>query len=168
MYIRFKQGEILGDQLLEWWSELEDRRADRAQLRRADSTAEVIMTPAFQHLCRRIGGREWSETQREHFAAVVGLLAHVRADHDEEPAKSMSRHAEGSDRPVVSALRFRRLLESPDLETLFSGLRRALPLVDGRIHLLQLATDVMHFFDRDDKVRKRWAYEYVWPEKTAE
>ena len=66
------------------------------------------------------------------------------------------------DKPAVSPLRFMRLLESPDIDALFSGLRRALPLIQHRADVLQLATDVVNW---GDAVKKRWAYAYRWPDK---
>jgi CRISPR system Cascade subunit CasB len=66
------------------------------------------------------------------------------------------------DKPVVSELRFRRLLESPDIDALFTGLRRALPLIGYRCDPLALATDVVNW---GDVVRKRWAYGFDWPDR---
>ena len=75
----------------------------------------------------------------------------------------MSQKESGQDRPPVSELRFMRLLESPDLDALFIGLRRALPLAKHSVDVLALANDVVHW---SDAVKKRWAYSYEWPEKS--
>jgi CRISPR system Cascade subunit CasB len=68
------------------------------------------------------------------------------------------------DKPCISPLRFTRLLESPDVDALFSGLRRALPLLQHRTDVLALATDVVNW---GDAVKKRWAYAYHWPAKAG-
>lgn len=66
------------------------------------------------------------------------------------------------DKPSVSPLRFMRLLEATDTDTVFSGLRRLLPLIQHRTDVLALATDVVNW---GDVVKKRWAYAYDWPAK---
>ena len=88
-------------------------------------------TPAFVcltgecpvHCCKRfsvsLGGRE-----RDRLAALIGLAAHLKEKDGSSLPEAMSRRAEGADRNAVSDLRFARLLDSPDLEALFVGLRR--------------------------------------------
>ena len=76
----------------------------------------------------------------------------------------MSQRDEGRDRPHVSELRFLRLLDAPDSEALYVGLRRVLPLMKHRLDVLALAND---FFYWGDEAKKRWAYGYRWPDKTA-
>ena len=55
-----------------------------------------------------------------------------------------------------------RLLDAPDSEALFSGVRRVLPLM-GSVDVIALANDLMFW---GDAVKKRWAYGYDWPEKS--
>ena len=69
-----------------------------------------------------------------------------------------------ADRPVVSELRFLRLLQSPDTDSLFIGLRRLLPLMGNSLDVIALATDLLNW---GDKVRKQWAYDYDWPEQAS-
>lgn len=150
-------------------------RAGRALLRRADSLAAVVMTPVYQRLFHglcRAGWRAEDDWRNDRLAAVAGLLAHVAADEDRPLPLAMSRRDKAAgdandDRPPVSPLRFKRLLESPDVETLFIGLRRTLPLLRQgggiRIDVRGLATDVVNW---GDGVKKRWAYGYVaWGNK---
>lgn len=168
------------ERLLSWWTYLEDNRADRAILKRAPSLTAVALSAPYQKLYRELLAVGWPEreaaetSQRNNrLAAVVGLLANVRGEQDGtkqrngelKPAKAMSRKDKDSDRPVVSELRFRRLLESPDLESLFSGLRRVLPMVGSHINVADLAEDILHW---GDSVKKRWAYQYDWPEKSGD
>ncbi len=68
------------------------------------------------------------------------------------------------ERPAFSELRFRRLLDSPSIDEVFIGLRRALPLVAYQANVLELANDVLFW---GDGVKKRWAYTYRWPAKSA-
>ena len=158
--------------LLRWWKTLVIEnpsgaaRADRAVLRRANDLTAVACLPAYQRVYRAMAGAEgasdWQDYQKERIAAAVALLAHVKADSGLSVPKAMSQRAEGSDRNPVSELRFRRLLDASDVETLFAGLRRALPLIEHRISPESLVRDV--FFWGDD-AKKRWAYDYAWPPK---
>ncbi len=156
--------------LLRWWKTLVIEnpsgaaRADRAVLRRANDLTAVACLPAYQRVYRAMaaaaGAGDWHDHQKERIAAAVALLAHVKSDNALSVPKAMSQRAEGSDRNPVSELRFRRLLDAPDAETLFAGLRRALPLIDYRVHPASLVEDVFFW---GDKVKKRWAYDYAWP-----
>lgn len=150
-------------------------RAGRAVLRRADSVTAVVMTPTYQRLHRRLCAAGWQarEWPDDHLAAAIGLLAHVEVDDDQPLPRAMSCRSRGDsdpstsdDRPPVSPLRFMRLLESPDVDALFTGLRRALPLLSQgggiRADVRALATDVVNW---GDGVKKRWAYAYDWPDK---
>lgn len=155
--------------VIDWWKTLVIdnpsglARADRAALRRAHDLTAVACLPAYQRVYRRMadaeGAGEWSGYQRERIAAIVALLAHVKADNGLSLPRAMSQRAEGSDRNPVSELRFRRLLDAGDVETLFAGLRRALPLVEHRVNPESLAQDVFRWGDR---IKKDWAYDYAW------
>lgn len=153
-----------GKRLLEWWQGLEDDRATRAILRRSDSITSVTLSIPFQRLYRSLRAVGWNAEDKSYLndrlAAAVGVLAHVKQNADSKPAKSMSQREQGADRPAVSELRFVRLLESPDLDALFAGLRRVLPLMDGAVNILALTNDILNWGDR---VKKDWAYSYDWP-----
>lgn len=167
MAIQFNKETGIGKVLLNWWEGLEDDRASRAVLRRASSITAVSLTPPYQRLYQRLLIVGWPDKaapyQNDHLAAVAGLLAHIKQNDGRALAKAMSQKEPGQDRPPVSELRFMRLLESPDLDALFSGLRRALPLAQHSVDVLALANDVVHW---GDAVKKRWAYSYEWPEKS--
>lgn len=161
----FRPQQPWGDILLNWWRGLADDTGGRAALRRASDLTAVVLSPAYQRLHRRLQGAGWPGTawQTERLAAAAGLLAHVRDVDDHSLPESMSQR--DGDKPRVSPLRFRRLLETQDIDALFAGLRRTLPLLQHRADPLALANDVVGWGDR---VRRRWAYEYDWPEqKTA-
>ncbi len=156
--------------LLRWWKTLVIEnpsgaaRADRAVLRRANDLTAVACLPAYQRVYRAMasaeGAGDWQDYQRERIAAVVALLAHVKAENALSVPKAMSQRAEGSDRNPVSELRFRRLLDATDTQTLFVGLRRTLPLIEHRVNPESLVKDLFFW---GDVVKKRWAYDYAWP-----
>jgi CRISPR system Cascade subunit CasB len=170
---------VLGDApkgvLKRWWHTISrddasgSARADRATLRRADSLRAVACTPAYQRVYREMAaahvGDPWRDYEQERIAAIVGLAAHLKESSPHSLPKAMSRPAEGSDRNPVSDLRFMRLLNAPDIEAVYTGLRRSLPLIGHSVDLLSLADDV---FGWGDVVKKRWAYDYTWPKKSGD
>ena len=165
----FRKNPRLAAALRGWWSGLDDDRAARAELRRAHDITAVSLTPAYQRAYRRLREAGWdvegASPLNDRLAAVIGLLAHVKTDGDQSPAQAMSRDDSGGGRPPVSPLRFQWLLEAPDLDALFIGLRRTLPLVNHQISITALANDILFW---GDKVKKNWAYAYEWPAKKAD
>lgn len=156
--LNFRAQQAWGDLLLHWWQGLDGDRGGRAALRRAPDITAVVLLPAFQRLHRRLLAAGWPDItwRNDRLAAAAGLLAHVRLHSAHTLPAAMSQ----GDKPCVSPLRFTRLLESPDIDALFAGLRRALPLLQHQADVLALTTDVVNW---DDSVKKRWAYAYNWP-----
>jgi CRISPR system Cascade subunit CasB len=160
--LRFRDDDAASEALLAWWNALEKRRGDRAELRRAGAIVDVALTPAFQRLYARLDPqRACSAPQQDRLAAVVGLLAHLKVASDKSLPLAMSDKADAAAANPVSPLRFKRLLEAPDVDALFVGLRRTLPLVAHKADPLSIARDVFFW---GDEVRKRWAYDYRWPD----
>lgn len=157
--------EVLGA-LMHWWTRISDEsasgqdKADRAILKRCDSIEAVTRTAAYHRVYRAMRaqhrGEDWKPWEQDRLAMLVGLAAHVKRG-GRKLAAEMNRQAPGSDRPAVSELRFRRLLESPDNDSLFVALLRVLPLVQRQLDLYPLARDL---FAWGDSVKKRWAYDY--------
>ena len=167
--ISFRPETALGQALLRWWQGLDNHRGSRAELRRAHDLTAIALTGAYQHLYRTLLAFGWPEEDKpennwrnERLAAIAGLLAQVKGLDDRSLPVAMS---EG-ERPPFSELRFRRLLESPSIDEVFTGLRRALPLISYQANVLALANDVLYWFS-GDSVKKRWAYTYRWPAKSA-
>ena len=161
--LNFRPQQVWGDMLLRWWHDLDDDRGGRAALRRAPDVTTIVLQPAFQRLHQRLLAAGWprQDWRDDSLAAAAGLLSHVR-EHVEQALPAGMSQRDG-DKPRVSPLRFMRLLESPDTDALFTGLRRTLPLLQHRTDVLGLATDVVNW---GDAVKKRWAYAYEWPDKT--
>jgi len=160
-------------EFMRWWRGINSEkasgsaRADRAILRRAESVYAVALTPAYQRVYAAMAdahdGQPWRDHERDRIAAMVGLAAHVKEETSLSLPEAMSRPSEDSDRNPVSDLRFRRLLDAPDTEALFVGLRRALPLIGHAVDPKSLAEDV---FGWGDIVKKRWAYAYSWSKQS--
>lgn len=157
----------------EFHKSLNDDRAARAVLRRANSLTEVVFVPAYHRFLHDFAdayaaqcgeaGQVWGDMRRLRLAAIAGLLSHVRTEERltkafrQTVAAQMARSKRETDAPVVSDLRFRRLLQADDVESLYPMLRRVLALMDGRIDPYLLADDLWHWGDRR---RRQWAYDY--------
>lgn len=158
-----------------WWHGLTSHnpsgqaRADSAVLRRASSLTAVACTAAYQRVYRDMlaahdGNSPWGEHKQERVAALVALAAHIKTNASLSLPQAMGPRGDGSDRNPVSELRFLRLLDAPDIESLFTGLRRVLPLIEHQVDPMSMADDV---FAWGDAVKKDWAYNYAWPKKSS-
>jgi CRISPR system Cascade subunit CasB len=155
----------LGNALLRWWKGLDNNRGDRAELRRCEDLLQVMQTPAFQRIRRQLMGMglEPQVSERDRLAAVIGLAAHVTGG-DPASAPSLAECFSEGEKPAVSPLRFRQLLDARTEDELFIRLRRVMPLVKDRVNLFDLANSIFYW---GDGVRKRLIYDYRWPEKES-
>ncbi len=168
MSVEFTHDSELGMALAEWWLGLKDNSAARAELRRCNSVAEVVMTPAFQRFCQRKLRSLMQDTQmwEDRMAAVVGLLSHLRHDAESTVLGKSARPVEAfaeqmadlvsADRPLVSELRFRRLLQNERAD-LYESMTRIIRMLKGGANLYGLSYSIFHW---GDNVKKRWAYAY--------
>ena len=141
-------GEILHD----CWLDIHRQRGARAQLCRSKNADDIILLPVFQRACHRFRPFFQQEDHWEYrLAAVIGLLAHVRTTTGARLARQMA-----GDPPVVSELRFRRLLQK-DRRELFVALIRILRMLNHRANLYDLANSVYYWGDR---TKRDWAFAY--------
>lgn len=150
---KFDADKPLGEALQKWWSDLQERNADRAELRRARTVADVILLPAFQRAYPRFKPFFKNEENWEpRLAAILGLLSHVRKTTHEKMALQMA----GKPKPVVSELRFRRLLQR-DRNDVYFAMIRVLRMLGNTANLYDLANSVFYW---GDKVKQDWAFTY--------
>lgn len=153
MTITFDASKPLGEALQKWWEELQNHNADRAELRRAKTVGDVILLPAFQRACLRLKPFFQHEENWEYrLAAVLGLLAHVRHIN---PDNSLAVQMAGNP-PVVSELRFRRLIQR-DRADLYISMIRVLRMLGNKANLHDLAYSVYFW---GDGVKRRWVFDY--------
>jgi len=163
MNIDFSADSELGKELTQWWRRLQEDTGTRAELRRCNTPAEVAMTASFNRFCHRLrpllkGQWNWEER----LASVLGLLSHIKTDaHGRGLAEQMS----DGNPPVVSELRFRRLLQR-DTGDIYPAMVRILRMLKGSADIHDLARSVFFW---GGKVKKRWAYAYFprVPEKKS-
>jgi len=135
-----------------WWTQIGNRdssaaRARAARLNRADLVA-VLAERAVHDLARDTGLIERPVT----LVSLVQVMAAVRSD----GGGPLPHRLGQGDTPVLSPLRFERLLraEGAELATL---IRRALPMVDRACDVGALGADLCRW---GDATRAAWAFRY--------
>jgi len=141
--------------ILQWWKDLEHRKADRANLRRCHNLNEVIFTPSYHYLWHQLKGLGFRN--KTAIALLAGILAHVKENNTTSTfAGQMAKPKEGS-KPTVSELRFRKVLTIDERNDLFIYLVRLIKLMNGSINICNLANSVYWW---NDITKKNWAFEY--------
>ncbi|MCB2180765.1 MAG: type I-E CRISPR-associated protein Cse2/CasB [Desulfobulbaceae bacterium] len=174
--------------LQNWHSWLDKNRGNRARLRRAERAEDVLLTDAFFHFLQKMP-ESWRDSKPIFSsAAIAGLLAHVKEDRqvtsiayrfsikNGNKAKRNASFAELLARPPVkekkppmSEIRFQQLQKSRSTDEFYRNVRRAIQLLDGKVNILSLANDIVHWhrefnnqIDRHPSKRLavRWATDY--------
>lgn len=165
--------------LLEWWDWLDGSkarfkknhgRADRARLRRVDSSDDVLLTEAFYHFLQNMP-ESWSESRHLPASALTAaIVSHVKEHNDGKSfAEQLATAKDSSDKPQMSELRFRQLQKSHDPSEFYRRLLRAVKMLDGKVNIISLVNDVLHWMheyqrgvDRDPQERLAfcWANDY--------
>lgn len=153
-----------------WWTILQPDltsgrpgdRATLARLRRAATPLEAAEEQAAVNLARALGvGPE----KFEDVAVCAAILAHVR---DDDPSTLVARRigvdAEKPElRPLLTPLRFRRLVEARDAAERLTQFRRLVVLADQKLNVADLALAAL---DWSDRRRRDWIFGYYgggWP-----
>ena len=143
-----------------WWYLLSNgKTGDRgvlARLRRCEKSADALTILQAIKLSRDLGCDALE---------LAILLAHVKEDDAQRPMRAAGwksfpgekKETEaGADRPVLSELRFRRLLKTPRDERL-DAFKRLVRILGGKVNVAALTDDFLFW---GDKVRERWAFDY--------
>ncbi|WP_071676022.1 type I-E CRISPR-associated protein Cse2/CasB [Nioella nitratireducens] len=150
-----------GQIILGWWSTELGARTTGAQkglsarLRRGDDVTVLCERPVHD-LAHHLGLRDGARIAR-----LARVLAHVR-DHG---PRSLPRRLGTGDPPIMSQLRFERLVRSEG-EELEAALRRALEMAGHAANVAHLGESVLLW---SDAIRTRWCFDYYGaePPKTA-
>ena len=157
--------------LEKWWKWLDQNRGDRAQLRRANSPDDILLSPPFFHFLQQMPDK-WSngnDIPLSDAAMVAAVLAHVRSISDTPFAKALATHREGGSTPIMSELRFQQLQKSQYPDEFFRRLCRAIAMLKGKASITDLAESVLLWLreHRTSPARKperrlavRWATDY--------
>jgi len=119
------------EDLLTWWDAILKNNGARAQLKRCATPAEVALTSETFKVRRIIPS--WVSV--EAIATITGLLSHVKKEGLRESASFGEQLAtKKNNREVFSEMRFRQLLKSKTWDELYTHLRRAIIILNGKVH----------------------------------
>lgn len=144
---------------LGWWAreiaprDIPAARGLSARLRRAAPLA-LLCEPKVQELGAALGLRA---PQADRLIQIATLLAEIRDNSAETLARRL-----GGQEPVLSSLRFQRLLRAEGDE-LTDHLRRAIIIADRRCNVAALATDLLNW----EAARPRWCFPYFGADAPA-
>ena len=173
MNIEFHYGKYgpktaAGEIIQKWHKELLESPGERASLRRAKSSLEVALQPAYYRLFNELQKVPKSEELYLHegrLATLAGLLSHIKPHKDGLFALTMGSQKEGraKDSAVVSALRFRKILRIEDAqsEEFYLMMIRFIRMLDNKADIYDLANSILNW---NDKMRKKWAARYYLKE----
>ena len=139
-----------------WHREIEKNRGDRALLRRCRGPIEVALTPAFHALVAAV--RPCGVVDPLRLALVAGVVAHT--DVVDGPVGSRFAQQMAADRggrPLVSDLRFRRLLAEDDPGRLYEMTVRLVRQLDRYADQESLARGLYQW---NSATKMRWARDY--------
>lgn len=138
-----------------WWAALEDRRGDRAELRRCRTPEAVAFHPSYHRLLNDLR-RAGLKIPAEVVAVIAGVLSQVETD-DRSGTFAAGMAAPQNGKARVSGLRFRRLLAIDDLSEFYTALIRMIHLLGGTAPIRDLAESIRWW---NDRTKKRWALDY--------
>lgn len=168
MRVEFHEDSLPGKIISEFLREdVFKNSATRAELRRCDAEAEVMLTPAYHRILRRFRPLELDDYEWEtRLAIVIGLVSHLKDEREVFEATDKGKRSieifvrriagPNGEPPIVSELRFRRLLQR-SRKDLYPAMIRLIRHLKGQANVYGLAQSVYHW---DDSVKRRWAFEY--------
>jgi len=168
MSINLSPESPLGKQIASWWRNMIKDSASRAELKRCSNSAEVMLTSTFQHLCQQLQPQiKEAFGWQVKLAILVGLAAHldrhsegrvlqVTDDRIQSLVVPMAQDAGVGSRPLVSELRFRRLIQR-QVDDLYTPMIRVIRMLKGKANLYGLAESIFYW---GDEIKKRWAFAY--------
>lgn len=171
--------------VFDWWMGLEQRKGERAALRRCDSTDAVMEQIGF-HRLRFALKRIELQVSAEAIANVACVLAYLKPSFDlmnEKPEQRFTKLMQecterlavqmgaeregGAEKPVISELRFQRLLQASDQgDDDFNGqLRRIVRHLDAKkaVNPVLVADDIFYRFwalNNPDKYRGDKSFQF--------
>lgn len=154
-YLKINDEEVIST-IVDWWGSLEDKRGDRADLRRCRGPEDVFFVPEYHRLLSRV--REHGEPKREEMAMIAGILSHVTKNDPTKPVAAQLAQKKGAgDSPLVSETRFRRLMQITDRGELYPAMIRLVRHLGGTVNIPDLAQSLYWW---NDRTRKEWALNY--------
>ena len=147
-------------------------RANRARLKRCETTELVLLEPALHVLLQRLETVSAAEQDTDPlaYALVAGLLAWIGDELTEKTSfASQLGEPKSPDRPTLSRLRFARLQTADGPNDFFRQARRALQIAGKTAHIALFAEEILAWYwefqgqhpDKPkDRIQVRWATGY--------
>ncbi|MBK8397652.1 MAG: type I-E CRISPR-associated protein Cse2/CasB [Leptospiraceae bacterium] len=151
------QTETTQKALKDWWESLNQNKGAKADLRKCTEPNETIYIPQTHALITALSKLDNSNIFKDRIGAVCGLVAHVKEPNFQYRIAQQMSAKSGSDKAVLSDLRFRRIIQCGNLQELYPYLIRVIRLLDGRVNIYSLAESVYYW---GDHTKKNWAYDY--------
>lgn len=169
--------------VLDWFRELTNDPGARARLRRCRSTLDAVLEPKAIHLARRLGTlSRQARADDDAIADALNLarvLAHVKTHTGAlRPMQAAGwKHFPGDRRegdvgeaaPLLSEVRFRRLLTTGTGEPLVAAFIRLIRQLGGEVNIRQLSRD-FRFWSHPafgPAIRQQWAFDYYAATQSA-
>lgn len=135
--------------------ETPNKSGERAELRRAKTILEVVLTPSYQQLHSQLKQKipNFEQVDKNKLAFIIGLLAHVKEPNNLKLAKAMQTGTP----PCVSELRFRRLLQHTQDDRFYASMIRIIRMLKGHVSISDLVQSMYYW---NDNTKKQWAYTY--------
>lgn len=156
--------------LLDWWQILPKKGAWCAELRRAQTPADVLLCQGFRYLCYDLAGFWTSESNILGLAAVAGIISHLKINNGTTFATACATPPAGKSKAPVSELRFAQLQKSRTLDEFFARMVRMTHLLGEAADPVSVANDTLQWFTESVKAetasdpRKsilvRWGFDY--------
>lgn len=149
------------DGCIAWWHTIRPKdgfdryNGDRAELRRAHSTTEVIFLPIYHLLLEKTNTDYQNQEQLHSLAAVAWVLSWVNQESETKFAESLGK----CEKPKFNDIRFRRLIESTDIEELAIQLIRALKFTKRTANIPDLIRSILDW-NHGSYVKEQWALAY--------
>ena len=153
------------ERLKQWWLWLqsEPARGERARLRRCQTPGEVIMQKGFFKLGSLLP--DWQTYHLLALATVAGILAHIETETDVTFPAQLGAENGASGKPVLSELRFRKLLSSADPDEFYKSLLRAVKQAGKAAAPVLLADSILHWYrelSEPEKYQGKKSWKYRW------
>lgn len=162
----FELGHPATEFILEWWKNLEHNKGDRAEIRRCKSLAEMMKKPSFLRFYFGLADILENTLSKEQVAIIAGLASYIEYNkHEDNEDKLFAyqiarKKGQESEKPKLSELRFRRLLEINDREKLYRFLIQSIRLLEKEINLLNLLS-IAYYWGEINKQKLAYDY-YDW------
>lgn len=138
-------------ELFNWWLKLQSDNGARAVLKRCSSPFEAALQPGTYQIKNILPWYSY-----EALATSAGILAHIKSgveNHFYPFGYYLAHPAETGGRSPCSETRFRQFLSAREWGEFFTGLRRIVKLLNGKVNPIIVA-DVIFRWDREQREQK--------------